>query len=100
MGWLDVERKVQTHIVRYTVGVAVCIIWHIALTMRVQVLAGRERHRTACGIVEVAGETVSFSKRIVEHSLALMRSVIFRRIPLTVVQRHCHPLVILTEQRA
>ena len=41
MSRLDIERKIQSHIVRNAVGVAVCIVGHVFLIVRVVVFAGR-----------------------------------------------------------
>ena len=100
MGGLDIKRKIQPHIVGNAVFVAVCIVGHVFAIIRVVILSGRQRRRTACGVVEVARKTVSLGKLEVEHGLHLMRSVVFRRIPLAIVQRHGHALVVLTEQGA
>ena len=54
MGRLDIERKVQTHIVGNTVRVAVRIIGHEFLVVRIVILACWQRRRTAGGVVEVA----------------------------------------------
>ena len=100
MGRLYIKRQIQAHIVRDPVGVAVCIVGHVFLVIRVVILAGRQRRRTTSGIVEVAGEAVSLGKLIVEHSFHLMGPVILCRIPFSIVQRHSHPLVVLAEHGA
>ena len=51
---LDIECKVQTHIVGNTVGVAVGIIGHEFLIVRIVIFACWQRCRTAGGVVEVA----------------------------------------------
>ena len=54
VGRLDIECKVQTHIVGNTVSVAVGIIGHELLVVRVVILACWQRRRAAGGVVKVA----------------------------------------------
>ena len=68
--------------------------------MRVVITAGRYGCGATCGIVKIAREAVSLSKLEIEHGLQFMWSVVFRWIPLAVVQRCGNSLVVLTKQRA
>ena len=97
---LYVKRQVQSHIIRNTVCVAVGVVRHILLVVRVVIPSCRHCCRAASGIVEVAREAVSLSNLVVQHRLHVVRTVVFRWIPLSVVQRHSHALVVLLQLRA
>ena len=97
---LYVKRQVQSHVVRNTVCVAVGVVRHVLLVARVVIPSCRHCCWSACGIVEVAREAVSLCNLVVQHSLHVVRTVVFRWIPLSVVQRHSHALVVLLQLRA
>ena len=97
---LYVKRQVQSHVVRNTVCVAVGVVRHVLLVARIIIPTSRHCGWSACGIVKVAREAVSLCNLIVQHSLHVVRSVVFRWIPLSVVQRHSHALVVLLQLRA
>ena len=97
VGRLYVECQVQSHVVGYAIGVAIGIEWHVSLGVRVVVLTCRHRGGSACGVVEVAREAVSLGNLVVQHGLHVVWTVVLRWIPLAVVQRHGHALVVLLQ---
>ena len=97
---LDVVGEVKTHVVGQAAGVSVGVVRHVRLIVHVVVLSRRQCRGAAGRVVEVAREAVALGELVVEHGLHLVGPVVVGGVPLAVVQRHGHPLVVLTHQRA
>ena len=96
---LYIECQVATHIIRYTIAVALRIVRQIYSQTIIIVFARRNGRWSACSVVEVARETLSLRKLVGKYSLDLMRTVILRRKPVPIINWRYHMSLILTKER-
>ena len=100
MACLHIEREVHAEIIRHPITVAVGVIDLVHSQLLVVILSGRNGSRATGAIIGIQRQAVSAGELIVTHKLEVVRFVIFRWIPVAIVNRTLDALVVLTKEGA